>query len=352
MQLVQDRSDERLAIGRVARGGEVTAAEEHRLGTLGRFGLPTHASRHELGEASLDAAADLAEQTEESRVAGMGERFLFAKQRINPIFKHVADIDAEGAHPVGARDAVEFKPTSKPLPHGAIGADPARVIAASNLKAAATAPPVDPATLGDIRARLGQRPVWIASSTHPGEEDTVLAAHAGLLKTRPDLCLVLIPRHPDRGDAVAALVRGSGLTCARRAAGEVPDPATQVYLADTLGETGTWYALSPLVFLGATLVPKGGHNPFEPAMAGCAIAAGPHRVNAADAYAGLERAGALASITDAASLAGQVARWLDDPQALDSARTAARAHVATLDAALDDLAARLCTALHLDPADA
>ena len=234
----------------------------------------------------------------------------------------------------------------------AIGADPARVIAASNLKAAATAPPVDPATLGDIRARLGQRPVWIASSTHPGEEDTVLAAHAGLLKTRPDLCLVLIPRHPDRGDAVAALVRGSGLTCARRAAGEVPDPATQVYLADTLGETGTWYALSPLVFLGATLVPKGGHNPFEPAMAGCAIAAGPHRVNAADAYAGLERAGALASITDAASLAGQVARWLDDPQALDSARTAARAHVATLDAALDDLAARLCTALHLDPADA
>jgi 3-deoxy-D-manno-octulosonic-acid transferase len=230
-----------------------------------------------------------------------------------------------------------------------IGADPNRMIAGSNLKAAATAPPVDPETFADSRDRLGTRPTWVASSTHPGEEDIALDAHIRLLKTRPDLCLILIPRHPDRGDAVAALVLGKGLTCAQRSRGEAPEPATQVYLADTLGETGTWYALSPLVFLGATLVPKGGHNPFEPALSGCAIAAGPHRENAADAFAGLAAAGGLATVTDAAGLSRQIGLWLDDPQAMGATRTAARTHVETLDTALDDIAARLCAALHLGP---
>ncbi len=228
-----------------------------------------------------------------------------------------------------------------------MGADPARVEIGGDLKAAATPPPVDAAALAEIRARLADRPVWVASSTHPGEEEIVLAAHARLLRDRPDLLLVLVPRHPERGDEVERIVRAAGLPLARRSRGELPGPDSQVYLTDTLGETGTWYVLSPIVFLGATLVPKGGHNPYEPAMAGCAIMAGPHRDNAADAYAGLERAGGLATVTDAADIAGQVARWLDDRDAPEAVRRAAGDHVRALDAALDKVAGRLIDALEL-----
>ncbi len=229
-----------------------------------------------------------------------------------------------------------------------LGADPARVVAGTNLKAAASPPPVDAAALAAIRTRLEGRPVWIASSTHPGEEEIVLAAHRRLLRDRPDLHLVLVPRHPERGDEVARTVRAAGLALARRCRGALPGPGHPVYLADTLGETGTWYALSPIVFLGATLVPKGGHNPYEPAMAGCAIMAGPHRDNAAQAYAGLEGAGALATVHDAADIAAQVARWLDERAALDAARRAGQAHVQALDAALDSAAGQLIDALGLE----
>lgn len=232
-----------------------------------------------------------------------------------------------------------------------MGADPARVEIGGDLKAAAAAPPVDTAALARIRARLGNRPVWVASSTHPGEEEIVLAAHARLLRDRPDLHLVLVPRHPERGDDVEETLRAAGPPLARRSRGEMPGPDHSVYLADTLGETGTWYALSQIVFLGATLVPKGGHNPYEPAMAGCAIMAGPHRDNAAQAYAGLERAGALATVNDATGIAEQVARWLDDPGALEAARRAGHAHVQAQDAALDKVAGRLIDALELGGTD-
>ena len=153
----------------------------------------------------------------------------------------------------------------------AMGADPARVVAGANLKASAAPPPVDVIALKRARLWLGDRPAWIASSTHSGEEEVVLAAHNRLLREHRDLCLVLIPRHPERGDDVESTIRAAGLTLSRRSRGEEIGPRTQVYLADTLGETGTWYALSPIVFLGATLVPKGGHNPYEPAMHGPAV---------------------------------------------------------------------------------
>lgn len=229
-----------------------------------------------------------------------------------------------------------------------MGAPPARVVAGFNLKASAAAPPVDLIALKRARDGLAGRPAWIASSTHSGEEEVVLAAQNRLLRGRRDLCLVLVPRHPERGDEVESTIRAAGLTLSRRSQGEEIGPRTQVYLADTLGETGTWYALSPIVFLGATLVPKGGHNPYEPAMSGCAIMAGPYRDNAADAYDGLAHAGGLADVTDAETLARQVTLWLDDADALEAARAAAKAHAESLDTALDEVVEKLCTALHLD----
>ncbi|WP_424986026.1 3-deoxy-D-manno-octulosonic acid transferase [Microbulbifer sp. S227A] len=230
-----------------------------------------------------------------------------------------------------------------------IGADPARVKVGSNLKATSAPLPVDHDTLEHMRRDLAARPVWVASSTHPGEEQVVLEAHKTLLRDHPDLCLLLVPRHPERGDEVAALVREAGLTMARRTAQEPIAAGTQVYMADTLGETGTWYALSPLVFLGGSLRPIGGHNPYEVAQAGAAVMTGPHVANFAETYAPLLAMGGAVEVSDAAGLAEGMRNWLEHPDRLERARAAAGAFVASQQDKLAGLVSTLCSALGLAP---
>jgi len=234
----------------------------------------------------------------------------------------------------------------------AMGAPKGRVEVGVNLKTTTAPPPVDRATVDGLRAAIGDRPIWLASSTHAGEEDTVLAAHRRLLADRPDLLLLIAPRHPERGDAVAALIAQAGMSCARRSAGEALRPDTQVYLADTLGETGAWYTLAPFAFLGASLVDKGGHNPHEPAQFGVPLITGPHLDNARDAYAALQAAGAAVKVDDAAALAGAVAAWLDDADARAAAQDAARGFARRRTDALGAVAGRLCAALALEARDA
>ncbi|KIC10116.1 3-deoxy-D-manno-octulosonic acid transferase [Leisingera sp. ANG-M1] len=205
----------------------------------------------------------------------------------------------------------------------AMGAAPGRIRPGSNLKAASAPLPVDQTTLSKVRDDIGSRAIWIASSTHEGEEEIVLDAHKELLQRHPDLCLLLAPRHPERGDAVEALIKRAGLSCARRSKGVMPGTTTQVYLADTLGEVGTWYALSPLVFLGGSLREIGGHNPFEPMQAGAAVISGTGHYNFAETYAELTALGAAAEVHSTADIAAQVAKWLDQPQACKAARKAA-----------------------------
>ncbi len=232
----------------------------------------------------------------------------------------------------------------------AMGADPGRVQVGSNLKATSAPLPVDQAALSDMRAALAGRPLWVASSTHPGEEAVVLAAHRALLETFPDLVLLLVPRHPERGNEVAGMIKAAGFSQARRSKGEELVPDTQVYLADTLGETGTWYALSPIVFMGASFEPIGGHNPFEPAQGGAAILTGPHVTNFAETYAPLIACGGAVEVTDDAQLAQAVARWLTDAGALKTARGAAQKFVFSQQAVLDQVVDTLCIALDLDAA--
>lgn len=232
-----------------------------------------------------------------------------------------------------------------------LGAPPKRLRTGTNLKSMSAPLPVDPGTLADLNQWLDYRPVWTASSTHDGEEDAVLAAHSALLSMHPDLCLILIPRHPERGDKVAAMIADRGLSFARRSAGETLTSAHQVYLADTLGETGTWYAASPIVFVAGSLLPIGGHNPFEPAQAGAAILTGPHRANFAETYNALLSSGAALEIADAAGLARAVGAWLSNPADLEEARTQARRFVQTKDEALLQLVETLEGALGLGPAD-
>jgi len=180
------------------------------------------------------------------------------------------------------------------------------VDAPGNLKLAAPPLPVDPIELARLRALIGARPVWLASSTHPGEEDVAGQVHRTLVAVHPGLLTIIAPRHPERGVAVAA-----ALGAPRRAAGQDPGPG--VWIADTLGELGLLYRLAPLAFVGRSLVGQGGQNPLEPARLGCAIAVGPHTANFAEPVQALEAAGALTRIADAAELAAWVDVMLCNP---------------------------------------
>ncbi len=172
-----------------------------------------------------------------------------------------------------------------------------------NLKAAAPPLPADPAALAALRHALGERPVWLAASTHAGEETQVLAAHKLMARALPGLLTVVVPRHADRGAAVAAEVVAAGLPVAQRSAGALPGPATAVYVADTMGELGLFYRLARLAFVGGSLVPHGGQNPLEPARLGCAILVGPHTGNFTELMGRLLASGGALLVNDAATLA-------------------------------------------------
>lgn len=212
-----------------------------------------------------------------------------------------------------------------------------------NLKAVAGPLPVDGDTLADMRAGLGHRPVWVASSTHPGEDEIMIAAHKALLADHPDLVLILVPRHPERADTIAAAITRAGLPFTRRSAGQPPGGA--IYLADTLGETGLWYALAPIVCLCGSFTPVGGHNPYEPAHDGAAILHGPLYANFTTAYADLAASGAAIEVMDADALARAIAMLLDAPARLVTQQDKARAFALSQQQALDDLVADLSATL-------
>jgi 3-deoxy-D-manno-octulosonic-acid transferase len=183
----------------------------------------------------------------------------------------------------------------------------------------------DEQALQQLRAAVGTRPLWLAASTHAGEEEVVVVAHKRLSAEYPDLLTILVPRHARRGDEVAALLESSALRFARRSRGEMPGPDTEIYLADTMGELGLFYRLAPIAFVGASLVPKGGQNPLEAAQLGCALAFGPHMTNCRDIADALIEAGAAAEVADAEAIAVRVRGLLHDAAARRSAADAARA---------------------------
>jgi 3-deoxy-D-manno-octulosonic-acid transferase len=157
------------------------------------------------------------------------------------------------------------------------------------------------------------RPVWIAGSTHEGEESAALGAHAIVRRTHPHALLVLVPRHPQRFATVTSLLAGSGLPYSRRSAGSLPSAADAVYLADTVGELQMLYAACDVAFVGGSLVPVGGHSLIEPASLGLPVLCGPHTRNTAEAAELLEQAGALTIVHDAEDLGRRVSGLFDDP---------------------------------------
>ena len=199
-------------------------------------------------------------------------------------------------HPQSAEDGERF---------ARLGAR--RVDAAGNLKLAAAALPVDGAELARLQSVIGARPVWLASSTHEGEETAVDAVHHALAPRHPGLLTIIAPRHPERGAALAA-----ALGAPRRSLGADP-PDGGIYIADTLNELGLLFRLAPAVFVGGSLAPMGGHNPLEPARLGCAVAMGPHVANMIEPVRRLRKAGALEVVEDAEGLVGWVDAVLREP---------------------------------------
>ena len=198
-----------------------------------------------------------------------------------------------------------------------------------DLKAAAPPLPADDVALARLRAVLGRRPVFLAASSHPGEEALVTAAHAMLAATIPDLLTVLVPRHPQRGVEVAQAAQAQGLVVARRQAGGAPDPAIAVYVADTIGELGLFYRLATVALVGGSLVPHGGQNPLEAARLNCPILIGPHAWNFEEAVARLLEAGGMVPVHGSAAALAEGARSvLIHP---DRARALAQAAAAVAD---------------------
>ncbi|HUJ48517.1 MAG TPA: 3-deoxy-D-manno-octulosonic acid transferase [Rhizomicrobium sp.] len=186
-----------------------------------------------------------------------------------------------------------------------------RVEVTGSLKADAAPLPADPTRLNALLEAIGSRPVLLAVSTHPGEDETILPAHDALRRQHSDLLTIIAPRHPERGGEIMMLA-GDRAT-RQRSKSELPDSNTAVYVADTLGELGLFYRLAPFAFIGGSLIPHGGQNPLEPARLHCAVMTGPHTQNftvAYDAILSAQGAGRVHSSGEIATLAG---RLIDNP---------------------------------------
>ncbi|ELX2687407.1 3-deoxy-D-manno-octulosonic acid transferase, partial [Salmonella enterica] len=195
----------------------------------------------------------------------------------------------------------------------ALGAKNNQVTVTGSLKFDISVTPQLAAKAVTLRSQWApHRPVWIATSTHDGEESIVIAAHQALLHQFPNLLLILVPRHPERFPDAINLVRQAGLSYITRSSGEVPSASTQVVVGDTMGELMLLYGIADLAFVGGSLVERGGHNPLEAAAHAIPVLMGPHTFNFKDICARLEQASGLITITDAATLAKEVSSLLTD----------------------------------------
>ena len=234
----------------------------------------------------------------------------------------------------------------------ALGAAHARSV--GNLKFSAPPLPADPVELAHLRAALAGRPVWVAASTHPGEERWVARAHRSLAAGLPGLVTIVAPRHPARAPMIRRELASLGLRLACRSAGEDITGATDIYLADTLGELGLFYRLAPVAFVGGSLAPVGGHSPIEPAALGAVPVVGPRIESIAGIISRLRVGGAVVEVPNAAALAPAVARLLADDadrqRRRESARRVIAAEAGALDRVMEELAPLLeCLPRHARP---
>ncbi len=216
-----------------------------------------------------------------------------------------------------------------------LGAPRERVTVAGNLKFDSVEPPRVPERLTRLLGR-GERALWIAGSTVAGEEELVLRAFHRVREQAPHTSLILVPRHPERFDEVPRLIEAAGFRCRRRTGLEPGDwREGEVLLLDTLGELAQVYPLATVVFVGGSLMPSGGHNVLEPAVAGRAIVVGPHMENFQEIADAFSAESAMLQVRDADELARTVTRLLGDARERELLGERARALVARNRGALE-----------------
>ena len=216
-----------------------------------------------------------------------------------------------------------------------------RVIITGDLKLDVPAPPAEPTALAVLKAAIGKRPLLAAASTHPGEDEHILAAHRALRDRHPRLLSIIAPRHPERGAQIAELARAAGLPCALRSQGMLPTDDIDIYIADTLGELGLLYRLAPAVFIGGSLVPHGGQNPIEPAKLGAAVLHGRHISNFSDIYQVLDAANGAIPLGSGEALTRAFTDLLTAPEKAAAIGQAAKSTVDALGGGLDRTLAAL-----------
>jgi 3-deoxy-D-manno-octulosonic-acid transferase len=170
--------------------------------------------------------------------------------------------------------------------------------------------------------KIGVRPIWLAASTHEKEEKIVAQAHAIARRFSRRLLLIIAPRHPSRGPQICEELRTLGWNVSLRSRGDEIDGLTEIYIADTLGEMGLWYRISPISFLGGSLVPSGGHNPYEPAALGSAIIHGPHITKTIEAYSAFQTSKASLEIQNSEQLSQAIIELLNPDKAALMAQAA------------------------------
>ena len=215
------------------------------------------------------------------------------------------------------------------------------VMVTGNLKLDLPAPPVDPVKLEKVMAVTRGRPIVVAASTHPGEEEILIETHRTLAGTFPQLLTVIVPRHPDRGPAIAKTIEAAGLKATLRSGQELPMAATDIYVADTLGELGLFYRLAGIVFMGGSMVAHGGQNPIEAVKLGAAIVHGPHVFNFTDVYEALDQAAGARLVADREALVKQLGQLLADTDAREQLVAASAKVVEQLGGALERTLAAL-----------
>jgi 3-deoxy-D-manno-octulosonic-acid transferase len=215
----------------------------------------------------------------------------------------------------------------------ALGARPVTV--SGNLKLDTDPPPVDPRMHKRLTSQINGRDTWAAVSTHPGEEDIAGEVHAQLKNRHEGILTIIVPRHPERGDAVSAELAKRGLSVARQSLGQPVRPDVDVLLGDTIGDMGLYLRLTEIAFVGRSLAAQGGQNPIEPAMLDTAVLSGENVQNFRDTYHQLIEGGGARLVKDRDTLARAVSYLLNNDAARHKMAAAAHATVEDMRGALD-----------------
>jgi 3-deoxy-D-manno-octulosonic-acid transferase len=205
---------------------------------------------------------------------------------------------------------------------GELGARDVRFV--GHLKFAADPLPADAAALEGLKTAIGSRPLWVLASSHEGEEEIAIAAHKRLAVRFPDLLTVIVPRHTQRGEAIAERAAAAGLITGTRSSGLPPSIKEGLYISDSMGELGLWYRLTNIACIGGSLVSVGGHNPIEAAQLGCALLYGPHMFSVPGIAAELQAENAAKVVSDDKELADAIGWLLEDKAAAMAMAAGAR----------------------------